>query len=489
MIRSPFVACFVLFSLLFVSSTGRAQVAGNTAQIADGTQRDTPMVRMIAEVEPAMVALFSADKNNRVLGSGSGVVIHGDGYVLTNDHVLRTEQGFALLGQKLARYKVIGRLPEKDLAIVRLSGLLGETKVAPLGHSHDAKNGETILVFGNPGGRGITVTAGIISARKMVISFPNALVASQYSSSRRDDFIQFDAAVNSGNSGGPLVNMDGEVIGIVARMLAAEQNVSFAIPVDRVRDLIGQIVEPELTAGRSVGVRLNSRSQVGLISVVAGNSAAKEAGIQAGDIIESLNNKPVRHAVDWNLLLHQSLPIADALELVVRRDGQTLPLKVTPKKLPPLSSVEVENATTGLRYKLFEGEFKKLPEYDELDAADSGIVDTPNLDPAGERTDSFSLTFAGFVRFPDSGFYRVTIKSDDGSRVLLHDKLLIDHGGTHPATEASKRIHVKAGLHPIRVDYFQGTGQRDLSLTIEKLDPDAKTEPVTPEYCYKANEK
>lgn len=133
-------------------------------------------------------------------------------------------------------FRVVGRLPEKDVAIVRLLNLRRPMQTIPLGHSHDLMNGEAVVVAGNPGGRGITVTSGIVSSKRAVSDMPTALAATQYGTEFRDEFIQFDAASNRGNSGGPLVNMEGKMIGIVSSGFLGEQNVGFAIPIDRVRN-------------------------------------------------------------------------------------------------------------------------------------------------------------------------------------------------------------------------------------------------------------
>jgi len=458
---------------------------GQSLPLPESSARNSATVRLVEKVEKSVVALFVSDDAGRIRGSGSGVIIHPDGFVLTNDHVLRTNQGYALIGQRVTRYTVIGRLPEKDLGVVRLRGLTSKLPAAPLGHSHDARNGESILAFGNPGGRGTIVTSGIISSRKMFLSFPNALAQANFSTDWRDDYIQFDAAINMGNSGGPLVNMDGEVIGIVAKTISKEQNVSFAIPVDRVRDLIDRIVEPELIAGRSVGLDLNPRTNFALVTNVHKGSAAQTAGVQAGDIIESMNNTLLRHAVDWNLMLHQALPKGQPIELVVRRGETTLPIKVTPERLPPYSPVEVQNAEPGLAFHLYEGKYNLLPEFDELTPAETGTVDSVQLSMAGDREDHYALRFQGYVKLPESGLYRITVRSDDGSRVALHDQVVIHHDGPHPPMDASRRVRIRRGMHPIRVDYFESTGAQSLELKFELLhEGSSESEVIAPEYFF-----
>ncbi len=208
--------------------------------------RMSPRVKVIQQIEPAVIALFVPGDQQYQYASGSGTIIDPDGYVLTNNHVLPRTEGFAIYRKKPIRFVVVGRNPEKDIALLRLLDVTGPLPTVPLGHSHDVMNGESVVVSGNPGGRGIVYTAGIVSSKSLIIDAPDALVMTQHENSRRIAFIQFDAASNRGNSGGPLVNVDGELIGIASASVPQEQNVGFVIPVDRVRELFDRVLDPEV---------------------------------------------------------------------------------------------------------------------------------------------------------------------------------------------------------------------------------------------------
>ncbi len=174
----------------------------------DESLRVTSLVRVIQRLEPSVAALFSPLGNQLVSGSGS--VIHESGFVLTNSHVIPRTEGLALIGDsRPIPFRLIGRIPESDIAVVKLDAGQQKLDFVPMGTSHDVMNGESVVVAGNPGGRGIVFTSGIVSSRSVLEGGPNALVMTNYENSRRDTFIQFDAASNRGNSGGPLINMDG----------------------------------------------------------------------------------------------------------------------------------------------------------------------------------------------------------------------------------------------------------------------------------------
>jgi S1-C subfamily serine protease len=245
--------------------------------------RLTPLVKVIQSIEPAVVALFTPVGDQII--SGSGTIIHEDGYVLTNNHVLPATEGFALLpNSRPIRFRVVGRVPESDIAIIRLITIKTPMAIVPLGRSADLMNGETVVVAGNPGGRGTVYTSGIVSSKSVLEGGPNALVMTNYENSRRDDFIQFDAASNRGNSGGPLVNMDGRVIGIVSAVVNGEQNVGLAIPIDRVLRQFEQMLEPELFHQKSTGLKIQPLASGVIVEAVQEGSAAATAGLLSGDI-------------------------------------------------------------------------------------------------------------------------------------------------------------------------------------------------------------
>jgi hexosaminidase len=136
------------------------------------------------------------------------------------------------------------------------------------------------------------------------------------------------------------------------------------------------------------------------------------------------------------------------------------------RKLRPLEPVQVANAAPGLAYAYYEGSFQKLPNFDELEAVANGAVDTFDLS-ARKRDDNFAMTFTGYVEVPADGTYTFYLSSDDGSRLLIGSEVVVDNDGLHAASEKSGQVILKAGKHPIRVEYFQAGGGRSLEVNYE----------------------
>jgi len=164
----------VIWCILVVFSTSPFADA-----IAEESPRITPTVKLIEAIEPCVVTLF-AKSSDREFGIGSGSFIHSDGYILTNYHVVQSFDGFVVLPNgDVAEYEYIGGVPERDIAIVKAK-LSEPAKVIPLGRSHDLRNGEPIITAGNPGGRGMVFSSGIVSSKGIMTDANNVLVMSQF---------------------------------------------------------------------------------------------------------------------------------------------------------------------------------------------------------------------------------------------------------------------------------------------------------------------
>ncbi len=265
-------------------------------------------------------------------GLGTGVVVSEDGYILTNNHVVRAadEVNVTLSDSRILSAKVVGTDAKTDLAVLKIdtSGL----SFAKLGDSDAIDVGEWALAIGSPFGLAQTVTAGIISAKGR----------SNVGITDYEDFLQTDAAINPGNSGGPLVNLDGQVIGIntaIASRSGGYMGIGFAIPSNLARPVMQSIIKDghvkrgwlgvaiqDLTKDLADSLQLDSRDGVLVGNVIAG-SPADEAGLQSGDIILRFGGKPPRTA---NQLRNAVAATAPDTETVVAlfRDGKTRTLKV-----------------------------------------------------------------------------------------------------------------------------------------------------------------
>lgn len=255
---------------------------------------------------------------------GSGFLLDEEGYIITNSHVIdRADKINVILSDNSQHQaKVIGTDNKTDLALIKIDT---DKKLMPvnLGDSDKIRVGDWILAIGNPFGLGGSVTAGIVSAKSRDIE-----------SGPYDNFIQTDASINQGSSGGPMFNLDGEVIGINAAIFSTtggNMGISFAIPVNNakfvIRELknsgsvkrgwIGVRVQPQLTEANSVGNIPNGI----LISSVAEGSPAADAGIQAGDIILALNEQDMDSAQIFSRLVSES-PVKGKITLKLWHNGQ-----------------------------------------------------------------------------------------------------------------------------------------------------------------------
>ncbi|SFL00553.1 S1C family serine protease [Geodermatophilus ruber] len=290
---------------------------------------------VIDEVLPSVVEIRSS------AGLGSGVVFDDDGHIVTNAHVVGTEQQFEVLAPGSAgplQATLVGTYPPNDVAVVRVTG--GRLEPATFGNSSDVRVGEIVLAMGNPLGLAATVTNGIVSAKGRTVTEPPGAGSP---GATLPDAIQTSADINPGNSGGALVDLDGEVIGIPTlaavdpRVGAAAPGIGFAIPSNQAKRFAKQLVENGRVtdSGRAaLGVQVTTvidssgkRVGVGVVDVVPGGPAAA-AGIRPGDVIVSVDGKKTPTAEELGAVLAELQP-GQRVPVTVQREGQTLELEVT----------------------------------------------------------------------------------------------------------------------------------------------------------------
>jgi serine protease Do len=274
---------------------------------------------------------------NLVTGQGSGFFISEDGYAVTNNHVVDKAETVEVATDDGKTYsaKVIGTDPRTDIALIKIDGRNDFPYVRFA--EKQPRIGDWVLAVGNPFGLGGTVTAGIVSARGRDIG------AGPY-----DDFIQIDAPVNRGNSGGPTFDVDGSVIGVNTAIYSpsgGSVGIAFAIPAETVKSVIGQLKDKGSVSRGWIGVQIQpvtadiadslglKATQGALVAEPQANSPAVKAGIQAGDVITAVNGAPVRDARDLARQIGTMSP-GSTVRLTVMQKGEQKTISVTLGELP-----------------------------------------------------------------------------------------------------------------------------------------------------------
>lgn len=331
----------VLFAF-FIASLGFSGEAGaQFPSFADLAEKLTPSVVNISSFSQSETE--NGEGNTPLSESlGSGFIIDGNGYIITNNHVVDKAESISitLSDNTKTEARVIGKDPKTDLALIKI-----ETKrplnAVEFGDSDKIRVGDWVLAIGNPFGLGSSVTAGIVSAKSRDIE-----------SGPYDSFIQTDASINQGNSGGPMFNLQGEVIGISSAIFSttgASQGVGFAIPANLAGWVISQLKEHGEVKRGWIGIKIQpntpeiadslgiSANQGVVVSGVTEQGPAQKAGLQAGDIVLSFNRQPIDNTKNLSRLIAET-KIGTPAPIEIWRSGQkqtlTVPIELMPEETP-----------------------------------------------------------------------------------------------------------------------------------------------------------
>jgi serine protease Do len=347
------------------------------------------LVRPFFESSPSFEDFFGErmrPQYRRETSLGSGFIINKDGYIVTNDHVVRDAESIQvkLSDESVYAGKIVGSDPKTDIAIIKIHPK-EPLKPAVLGDSNKLQVGQWAIALGSPFGLDRTVTVGVVSATGR----------SNMGIETYEDFIQTDASINPGNSGGPLLNIYGEVIGINTAIVAAGQGIGFAIPVNMAKGVITQLISKGNVSRGWLGVSIQTVSEdmarsFGLPKaygalvndVVAGGPAAK-AGIMQGDVITSFGGNQVKDVRQLQRMVGDA-PIGKKVEVGLYRDGKQLKVYVTtaPAESAPSQSqkpTEREAGPLGLSVEDLTPDMRAR--------GMSGVVVT-DLEPGGIAEDS-----------------------------------------------------------------------------------------------------
>ncbi|MCB0516074.1 MAG: Do family serine endopeptidase [Chitinophagales bacterium] len=322
--------------------------------------------------------------------TGSGVIISPDGYIVTNNHVIEdaTEVEVSLYDNRIYPATVVGSDPNTDIALIKIDD--SQLPILELGNSDDAQVGEWVLAVGNPFNLASTVTAGIVSAkgRNLDILHTNSAIES---------FIQTDAAVNPGNSGGALVDVSGNLIGIntaIATPTGTYAGYSFAVPVNIVRKVISDLRDYGVVQRAYLGVMirdLDSKSAQDLgvnvsqgvyVDDVNANSAAQEAGIMKGDVILSIDNVPVKSTPELQEQIGKHNP-GDVVNVHINRKGASRELKLKLKNIAGNTEILKSDVASVEILQKLGAEFAPVSERTKSQLSIPGGIEVSNIDPNG----------------------------------------------------------------------------------------------------------
>ncbi len=335
------VSAVAAASMLVVAAPAIAAPRGTPESFADLAERLSPAVVNISSAQRVPGAKPGSQNSQldkkfspQAVSLGSGFIIDPKGIVITNNHVIDNAEQVTVTLHDGREFKATIRAVDRetDLAILQLDQPPAKLPFVSFGDSNAARVGDWVLAIGNPFGLGGTVTVGIISARNRDIDAGNF-----------DDFIQTDAAINRGNSGGPLFDMTGKVIGIntaIYSQTGGSVGVGFAVPADLASIVVDQLLTHGETRRGWLGVSIDEmtpklaaelgfdRPRGAVVSVVRPNSPALSAGVQPNDVILDFNKRPVNSVRDLTRAVADT-PVGATVPMTVLRDGKRVILRVT----------------------------------------------------------------------------------------------------------------------------------------------------------------
>lgn len=385
---------------------------------------------------------------NMPMSSGSGVIISSDGYIVTNNHVIEgaTKVDISLDNNKRYEATIIGTDPTTDLALLKIEA--DNLPFVKFGDSDQTKIGEWVLAVGNPFDLNSTVTAGIISAKARNIN----ILRDVENNLQIESFLQTDAVVNPGNSGGALVNLAGELIGIntaIASNTGTFAGYSFAVPSTLVKKVMDDLMKYGAVQRGLLGVSIQSVSpeladyldkkfpvdQGVYVGGVNENSAGKEAGLKEGDIIISVDGKAVNNVSMLQEMVARKRP-GDKVEVEYIRDGKTSKTTATLKNFSGDTNIVKKEVPKSFTFEGLQFEDVKQQTKDQLKIAGGAVIKSnanESWRKAGAR----------------NGFIITSVISDSGRKKVTNAQEMIDF-----LEDSKGQEIVVLGMFPDGTDYY-----------------------------------
>ena len=371
---------FVLFNIGFINLSNAKPIPDSFADLAEKLMPSVVNISTTQTIKTNGNALpfqfppgspfeemfkdFNQPTERKASSLGSGFIINKNGTIITNNHVINNAEDIVVkVGKKEYEAKVLGADPYSDLAVLKIDS---NDKFTPVkfGNSDKARVGDWVVAIGNPFGLGGTVTSGIISARNRDINL-----------TRYDDFIQTDASINQGNSGGPLFNLEGDVIGINTAIIAPGQagsvGIGFAIPANAASNVITQLIKYGETKRGWLGVRIQQvtkeiaeveklkTTEGALVASVGEKSPAEKAGLKAGDIILKFDGKKIDTMRALPKLVSNT-EVGKTVKLEIWRNKKLVTKKLTLGRLESSDDFKSENKKTKDENKTKDTEIETL---------------------------------------------------------------------------------------------------------------------------------
>lgn len=400
------------------------------------------------------------DGNRKVNSLGSGFVIDPTGYIVTNNHVIEGADDIEVIfpnGTKL-KAKLVGTDTKTDLSVLKVEPK-APLKAVKFGDSKKMRIGDWVMAIGNPFGLGGSVTIGIISARGRNIN------AGPY-----DNFIQTDAAINKGNSGGPLFNMYGEVIGINTAIISPSGGsigIGFAVPTELAQNIVQQLIEFGETRRGWLGVRIQpvtddvaeslglSEARGALVSGIIKGGPVENGAIKPGDVIITFDGKPVKEMRDLPLAVAES-PVGKDVDVVLLRDGKQQTVKVTLGRLEDNAESEDGDDNPALAEgENKQGEDAKPDQKSEQDTVNLLGMTLAELDDARHKSFGIADSVEGVV------ITAVEAGSVAAEKGLKPGEVIVEVGQSFTATPDDVIS---------RIDELKGEGRRNAHMMIAGAD-------------------